>query len=120
SRRESRCTRRKDRQTPVAYADRRQHGGVAHQLRRRRPPVRGSLRWQRGVRVRPSRAGPLTLRPALLAIVALVVSAPAPAPQYSGRGPTGSTSRRSTRTARNTHSTWISATSPARSRFTVF
>jgi alcohol dehydrogenase (cytochrome c) len=39
----------------VAFPNRRQHGGVADELRGERPPVRGHCRGEHGVRVRASR-----------------------------------------------------------------
>ena len=49
-RRQSRRARCKDRQAPLAHPDRRQHGGVADQLRRERPAVRRDRRGEHGVR----------------------------------------------------------------------
>ena len=48
-RRQSGGARRKDRKASLALLDRRQHGGVADELRRERPPVRRDRRGQHGV-----------------------------------------------------------------------
>ena len=50
ARRQHRRARREDRQAPVALPDRRDNGGVAHELRGQRPAVRRARRRQHGLR----------------------------------------------------------------------
>ncbi len=51
ARRERRRARRTIRRASLALSDRRQHGGIAHELRNRRPSIRRDRRWQRRLRV---------------------------------------------------------------------